>query len=102
MTDIVCISPIDGHEVARRPVATDAQIDATLKAARAAQREWAKVSIKDRCAFALKFMDAMLSLNQEIVPELAAQMGRPVRFGGEFRGFEERVRYMTMIAEDSL
>ena len=54
MTDIVCISPIDGHEVARRPVATDAQIDATLKAARAAQREWAKVSIKDRCAFALK------------------------------------------------
>jgi acyl-CoA reductase-like NAD-dependent aldehyde dehydrogenase len=102
MTDIVCISPIDGHEVARRPVATDAQIDATLKAARVAQREWAKVSIKDRCAFALKFMDAMLSLNQEIVPELAAQMGRPVRFGGEFRGFEERVRYMTMIAEDSL
>jgi acyl-CoA reductase-like NAD-dependent aldehyde dehydrogenase len=102
MTDIVCISPIDGHEVARRPVATDAQIDATVMAARAAQREWAKVSIKDRCAFALKFMDAMLSLNQEIVPELAAQMGRPVRFGGEFRGFEERVRYMTMIAEDSL
>lgn len=102
MTDIVCISPIDGREVARRPVASDAQIDAALKAARAAQREWAKVSIKDRCAFALKFMDAMLAMNQEIVPELAEQMGRPVRFGGEFRGFEERVRYMTMIAEDSL
>ena len=44
----------------------------------------------------------MLALNQEIVPELAEQMGRPVRFGGEFRGFEERVRYMTTIAEDSL
>jgi acyl-CoA reductase-like NAD-dependent aldehyde dehydrogenase len=29
-------------------------------------------------------------------------MGRPVRFGGEFRGFEERVRYMVAIAEDSL
>ncbi len=102
MTDIVCISPIDGHEVARRPVATDAQIEATLKVARSAQREWARVSIKERCAFAMKFMDAMLALNQEIVPELAEQMGRPVRFGGEFRGFEERVRYMTMIAEDSL
>jgi acyl-CoA reductase-like NAD-dependent aldehyde dehydrogenase len=102
MTDIVCISPIDGREVARRPTASDAQIDASLKAARAAQREWAKVSIKDRCAFALKFMDAMMAMNQEIVPELAEQMGRPVRFGGEFRGFEERVRYMAMIAEDSL
>ena len=43
MTDIVCISPIDGHEVARRPVATDAQIDAALKAARAAEHAWAKV-----------------------------------------------------------
>ena len=102
MTDIVCISPIDGHEVARRPVASEAQIDATFKAARAAQREWAQVSIKERCALALKFMDAMLAMNQEIVPELAAQMGRPVRFGGEFRGFEERVRYMVSIAEDSL
>jgi acyl-CoA reductase-like NAD-dependent aldehyde dehydrogenase len=102
MTDIVCISPIDGREVARRPTATDAQIDAALKAARAAQRAWAKTSIKERCAFALKFMDAMLAMNQEIVPELAEQMGRPVRFGGEFRGFEERVRYMAMIAEDSL
>jgi acyl-CoA reductase-like NAD-dependent aldehyde dehydrogenase len=102
MSDIVCISPIDGREVARRPVASDAQIEATLKAARAAQREWAKVSIKERCAFTLKFMDAMLAMNQEIVPELAEQMGRPVRFGGEFRGFEERVRYMTMIAEDAL
>jgi acyl-CoA reductase-like NAD-dependent aldehyde dehydrogenase len=102
MSDIVCISPIDGREVARRPVASDAQIQATFKAARDAQRAWAQVPLKDRCAFALKFLDAMLALNQQIVPELAMQMGRPVRFGGEFRGFEERVRYMVAIAEDSL
>jgi len=102
MSDIVCISPIDGREVARRPVASDAQIQATFKAARDAQRTWAQVPLKDRCAFALKFLDAMLALNQQIVPELAMQMGRPVRFGGEFRGFEERVRYMVAIAEDSL
>ncbi len=102
MADIVCISPIDGHEVARRPVASDAQIDATFKAAREAQRAWAQVSIRERCDFALKFMGTMMDMNQEIVPELAAQMGRPVRFGGEFRGFEERVRYMVSIAEDAL
>ena len=102
MSDIVCISPIDGHEVARRPVASDAQIASTLNASREAQRKWARVSVKERSAAVLKFMDAMLSLNQEIVPELAQQMGRPVRFGGEFRGFEERVRYMVGIAEDAL
>ncbi len=47
--------------------------------------------------------DAMLAMNDEIVPELAWQMGRPVRFGaGEMRGFEERARYMIGIAEDVL
>jgi acyl-CoA reductase-like NAD-dependent aldehyde dehydrogenase len=41
MTDILCISPIDGSEVARRDSATPAAIDATLKEARAAQKIWA-------------------------------------------------------------
>jgi acyl-CoA reductase-like NAD-dependent aldehyde dehydrogenase len=36
------------------------------------------------------------------VPELAQQMGRPVRYGGEFRGVEERARHMVLIAEKSL
>ncbi len=41
-------------------------------------------------------------MNDEVVPELAWQMGRPVRYGGEFNGFEERARYMADIAEDAL
>ena len=41
-------------------------------------------------------------MNQEVVPELAQQMGRPVRYGGEFRGVEERARHMVRIAEKSL
>jgi acyl-CoA reductase-like NAD-dependent aldehyde dehydrogenase len=35
----------------------------------------------------------MLAMNDEIVPELAWQMGRPTRYGGELRGFEERARH---------
>jgi acyl-CoA reductase-like NAD-dependent aldehyde dehydrogenase len=50
----------------------------------------------------LRFLEAMRALNPEIVPELARQMGRPVRYGGEFRSFEERVRCMADIAEESL
>lgn len=102
MDDIVCISPIDGREVARRKPATDAAIEAALNAAHAAQIEWAKRPVAERVSAVMDFMDAMLALNQEIVPELALQMGRPVRYGGEFKGFEERVRYMARIAEDSL
>src|SRR5690606_20838561 len=41
-------------------------------------------------------------MNDEIVPELAWQMGRPVRYGGEKRGVEERARYMIAIAETEL
>ncbi|MEC8197237.1 MAG: amino acid permease, partial [Pseudomonadota bacterium] len=36
--------------------------------------------------------------NDDIVPELAWQMGRPVRYGGEFGGFQERASYMADIA----
>ena len=41
-------------------------------------------------------------MNDEIVPEIAWQMGRPVRYGGEFGGFEERASYMARIAEEAL
>ena len=102
MTDIVCISPIDGKELVRRPAASDAAIEAALASARSAQKEWRKLSVAERSAYVLKFLDCMLAMNQEVVPELAEQMGRPVRYGGEFRGFEERVRYMVRIAEASL
>ncbi len=45
----------------------------------------------------------MLAMKDEIIPELAWQMGRPVRYGaGELRGFEERARHMISIAEEAL
>lgn len=102
MTDQICISPIDGRELARRPVASDAEIAATLTDARRAQAEWAEVPIADRGAKMLAFLDALLGLNQQIIPELAQQMGRPVRSGGEMRGVEERVKWAVENAEAAL
>ena len=102
MSDIVCISPIDGKEVARRKTASANAINAALVAARKAQAEWARVLVTERAAAMLRFLEVMRALNPQIVPELARQMGRPVRYGGEFRSFEERVCYMAEIAEDAL
>ena len=102
MSDIVCISPIDGSELARRPAASEAAIARAVAGARAAQRAWRQVPIAERAAHVLRFLDAMLAMSQEIVPELAQQMGRPVRYGGEFGGFEERVRYVVDMAEEAL
>lgn len=102
MTDIICTSPVDGSVVARRATATASQIEAALSNARKAQAGWSRVPVKERAATMLRFLDAMRALNGEIVPELARQMGRPVRYGGEFRSFEERVTYMAGIAEAAL
>ena len=102
MTDQICISPIDGTEFARRSVASPAEIEAAVANGKRAQAEWAAVPIAERGAKMLDFLRELLSLNQQIVPELAQQMGRPVRYGGEMRGVEERVKHCVDTAEAAL
>ncbi|MPZ09014.1 MAG: aldehyde dehydrogenase family protein [Kiloniellaceae bacterium] len=103
MTDTICISPVDNSEYARRPVAGDDEIEAVFARARLAQRAWARLSIAERARYCGALVDAMLALRDEIVPELAWQMGRPVGAGaGELRGFEERARAMIELAETAL
>jgi acyl-CoA reductase-like NAD-dependent aldehyde dehydrogenase len=96
------ISPIDGSVYAERQHATDAEVEAAISRARAAQEDWAHVPLAERVQKTLAMLDALLAMNDEIVPELAWQMGRPVRYGGEKRGLEERARAMAEIAEESL
>ena len=45
---------------------------------------------------------ALEAMNGEAVPELARQMGRPVRYGGEIRGVKERASHMVSIADEAL
>lgn len=101
MNDIVCISPIDGSEGARRPIATDAEIAAALAQARQAQQQWSAVPLAERKSRMLAFLDVMRT-NDEVVPELAMQMGRPVRYGGELRSLEERVRGLVELSDEAL
>ncbi len=97
------ISPVDGSVFARRSTATDAELSTAIGEARRAQASWRGRSVADRSLVVGRFVDEMLAMADEIVPELAWQMGRPVAFGaGELRGFEERARHMIAIAEASL
>jgi acyl-CoA reductase-like NAD-dependent aldehyde dehydrogenase len=102
VNDIVCISPVDGSVVARRRIATDIEIAQTLAAARQAQREWSRVPLAERKAKVLAFLEVLRAQNDEIVPELAMQMGRPVRYGGELRSLEERVRTLVELSDEAL
>jgi acyl-CoA reductase-like NAD-dependent aldehyde dehydrogenase len=103
MTETIkIISPIDGSVYAERPVVSDAELDAAVSAARAAQAEWRRVSIAERGRIILAFLEALIAMNDEIVTELAWQMGRPTRYGGEKGGVEERTRAMVALAEEAL
>ena len=99
---IECISPIDGSVFATRETLTRAQADVAVARARAAQADWAARPLAQRIALVQAGVAAVGAMNADIVPELAWQMGRPVRHGGEFRGFDERASHMAAIAEAAL
>ncbi|MEZ1316231.1 aldehyde dehydrogenase family protein [Pseudomonas fluorescens] len=100
---IELISPVDGRVYVERECADTLQIERALASAQAARQIWQRQSLSERAALCSAAVERMLSMQDEIVPELAWQMGRPVRYGpGELRGFAERARYMIAIAPQAL
>jgi acyl-CoA reductase-like NAD-dependent aldehyde dehydrogenase len=103
MTDTVkIVSPIDGLVYAERPLASAADIEVAVLKAKAARKAWGETTVAERGKIVSHMVDALLAMNDEIVTELAWQMGRPVRYGGEKGGVEERARHMIAIAEETL
>ena len=102
MSQLQCISPIDGSVYAERPTLPINDATKLCANARAAQIEWAARSLEERIDLVRAGVAAVGAMNDDIVPELAWQMGRPIRYGGEFGGFEERALHMANIAEQSL
>ncbi len=103
MSTVRIVSPVDGSVVAEKPLATQAEIDAAVARGAEAQQAWRTTSIEERAERCTAAVDAMVAMADDIVPELAWQMGRPVRFGpGEIGGFEERARHMIAIAPQAL
>ncbi len=99
---IRCISPIDGSVYAERETLAPDQGKAAVARARDAQPTWAARPLAERIALVQAGVARVGEMNDDIVPELAHQMGRPIRYGGEFGGFNERATYMARIADDAL
>lgn len=99
---IRCISPIDGSVYAERETLSKEAAQAAVARAKTAQAAWAARPLADRIALVQAGVAAVGAMNDEIVPEIAWQMGRPVRYGGEFGGFNERASHMADIAVDAL
>jgi acyl-CoA reductase-like NAD-dependent aldehyde dehydrogenase len=101
-TTIRCISPVDGSIYAERPALTPDQAAAAVARARTAQPGWAARPLDERIALVNAAVTALNDNKTRIVQELAWQMGRPIRFGGEFGGLNERTAYMSKIAAEAL
>ncbi len=99
---LTCISPIDGSVFAERPVLSADEAFAAAKRAKEAQKAWAARPLQERVDLVMAGVAAVGAMNDEIVPEIAKMMGRPVRYGGEFGGFNERASHMASIAAESL
>ena len=99
---IQCISPINGTVFAEREVSTMDASFAAVTRAKTAGKAWAARPISERVSLVMAGVARLGEMTDEIVPELAQMMGRPVRYGGEFGGVNERASYMAEIAETAL
>ena len=102
MSQLTLISPIDGAVLAVRETLNQAAAIAAAARARSAQHAWAARPLDERIALVRKAVEIIGQQTDRMTHELALQMGRPVRYGGEFRGFSERADYMCGIAPDAL
>ena len=99
---INCISPIDGEIIASRECLKENELNEKLSKAKIAQTSWAKVSFEKKANIIKKFLEIVKEKNSLIVPELARQMGRPIRYNGEIKPFEERINFLLEYGEKFL
>lgn len=99
---LTCISPIFGSVYAERPTLSGAEAKDAVANARKAQSDWAARPLEERVKLVMAGVAAIGEANDDITIEIAHMMGRPVRYGGEFGGFNERASYMASIAKEAL
>jgi len=98
------VTPIDGSVIVERPLASDADIEATLARAVEAQRRWADVDVAERAAICTRAVEWCVASADALGAELTSQMGRAIAHSPLelTRGFQERGKYMAGIAASAL
>ena len=102
MAKFQCISPVDSSIYAERDYLNEFDSAKRIKRARNSTKTWVKVPLHEQIQLVKDGISKLGELNDQIVKELAWQMGRPIRYGGEFNGVCERARYMASIVSEAL
>jgi acyl-CoA reductase-like NAD-dependent aldehyde dehydrogenase len=97
------VSPVNGSVYVERTLASPAEIDEKLRAARQAFRGWRATTVAQRAEVLTRFCQEFEKRGPRIAEELTWQMGRPRRYApNEIRGTLERARHMIAIAPQAL
>ena len=103
MASLRTITPVDGSVFVERSLASSAEIERALSAARSAQSGWKAASVEERARVLGDAVDAFVAVSEDVATEITWQMGRPIaQSPGEVGGFEERSRHMIAAAHDAL
>jgi acyl-CoA reductase-like NAD-dependent aldehyde dehydrogenase len=102
MKPMQLISPVDGSVYAERMPLTLAQAQDAAVRAKVAQKPWAARPLAERIALVKAGVAKLTAMKDVLTEELAWQMGRPTRYGGEFGGVNDRTNYMAEIAATAL
>ncbi len=95
-------SPVDGQVWLERPALSLDDAKAAVARAKVAQKTWAARPLAERIALVKAGVATLIGMKDVLVEELAWQMGRPTRYGGEFGGVNDRTNYMSDIAAQAL
>jgi len=80
---LVTRNPATGEELEEYELVDFEEAREIVRRASEAQREWAKLSLEDRCQLLRKLADELRGSKEELARQAALEMGKPVREGRE-------------------
>jgi acyl-CoA reductase-like NAD-dependent aldehyde dehydrogenase len=95
--ELTVLDPVDGTPVSRLPVATPSQVEAAVKAARAAAALWSRTAPVVRAAALRRAADEIEAAADRLAAAQTAEMGRPM--GSSRGGVEAGVATLRQYAE---
>ncbi|MER5510002.1 aldehyde dehydrogenase family protein [Streptomyces sp. NPDC059690] len=80
-TDVIeVVNPVDEQVIGHVPAGTAADVDAAVRAARAALPAWSATAPTERAARLTALRDALLARKDEIAETVTAELGAPLQF----------------------
>ncbi|MGI8567316.1 MAG: aldehyde dehydrogenase family protein, partial [Pyrinomonadaceae bacterium] len=75
--EIVSFDPATGEEIGRVPLRSAVEVERAVERAHAAQKEWAKLSFRERTAVILRARALILNEMDEIAQLISRESGKP-------------------------